>query len=67
MHGNLVKIVAVTKTKPFKNIVEVYQLGITSIGENRVNDAIKKFESSENMPEVEKRFIGHLQSNKKYY
>ena len=39
-------------------------MGITSIGENRVNDAIKKFESSENMPEVEKRFIGHLQSNK---
>ena len=39
-------------------------MGITSIGENRVNDAIKKFESSENMPDVEKRFIGHLQSNK---
>ena len=64
MYGNRVKIVAVTKTKPFKNIVEVYQLGITSIGENRVNDAINKFESSENMPDVEKRFIGHLQSNK---
>ncbi|MFL3004905.1 MAG: YggS family pyridoxal phosphate-dependent enzyme [Candidatus Neomarinimicrobiota bacterium] len=63
--GNKVKIIAVTKTKPFKNIVEVYQLGITSIGENRVNDAIKKFESSlEKMPDVEKRFIGHLQSNK---
>ena len=39
-------------------------MGITSIGENRVNDAIKKFESSENMPMIEKRFIGHLQSNK---
>ena len=39
-------------------------MGITSIGENRVNDAIKKFKSSENMPDVEKRFIGHLQSNK---
>ena len=39
-------------------------MGITSIGENRVNDAIKKFESSENMPTIEKRFIGHLQSNK---
>ena len=39
-------------------------MGITSIGENRVNDAIKKFDSSENMPDVEKRFIGHLQSNK---
>ena len=39
-------------------------MGITSIGENRVNDAIEKFESSENMPKVEKRFIGHLQSNK---
>ena len=64
MHGNKVKVVAVTKTKPFKNIIEIYQLGITSIGENRVNDAIKKFESLKNMPNVEKRFIGHLQSNK---
>ena len=39
-------------------------MGITSIGENRVNDAIEKFKSSKNMPKVEKRFIGHLQSNK---
>ena len=58
------KIIAVTKTKPFSCIIDVYQLGITSIGENRVNDAIEKFESSKNMPMVEKRFIGHLQSNK---
>ena len=39
-------------------------MGITSIGENRVNDAIKKFKSPKSMPNVEKRFIGHLQSNK---
>ncbi len=39
-------------------------MGVTSIGENRVNEAIEKFESSKEMPVVEKRFIGHLQSNK---
>ncbi len=39
-------------------------MGITSIGENRVNDAIEKFKSSKYIPRVEKRFIGHLQSNK---
>ncbi len=44
--------------------MEINQLGIASIGENRVNDAIKKFEFSKSMPNVEKRFIGHLQSNK---
>ena len=42
----------------------INNVAITSIGENRVNDAIQKFESSKHMPNVEKRFIGHLQSNK---
>ena len=39
-------------------------MGITSIGENRVHDAVEKFQLLENMPKLEKRFIGHLQSNK---
>ena len=39
-------------------------MGIISIGENRVLDAVEKFQFLENMPKLEKRFIGHLQSNK---
>ena len=59
-----VKIIAVTKTHPFHIIKEAYNAGITSIGENRVQEASQKFESFEHMPNITKRFIGHLQTNK---
>jgi len=59
-----VQIIAVTKTHPFQTIKEVYNAGITSIGENRVQEASQKFESFEHMPNIKKRFIGHLQTNK---
>ena len=60
---NSVEIVAVTKTHPFKVIKDSYEAGFLSIGENRVQEASKKFESFEPMPLLKKRFIGHLQSN----
>ena len=59
-----VQIIAVTKTHPFQTIKEAYNSGITSIGENRVQEASQKFESFEHMPNITKRFIGHLQTNK---
>lgn len=59
-----VEIVGVTKTHPFSFIEESYQAGLRSIGENRVQEANFKFESFEKMPKLNKRFIGHLQSNK---
>lgn len=59
-----VQIIAVTKTHPFSFIKESYVLGIRSIGENRIQEASEKFESFANMPNLTKRFIGHLQSNK---
>ena len=61
---NSVEIVAVTKTHPFKVIKDSYEAGFLSIGENRVQEASKKFESFEPMPLLKKRFIGHLQTNK---
>ncbi len=42
----------------------IYELGLCSIGENRVKEAIEKFQSFEKVPNIKKRFIGHLQSNK---
>ena len=63
-HGQKVKLVAVTKTRDFKTINKAYECGVKSIGENRVQEAELKFESFEKMPGLEKRFIGHLQSNK---
>ena len=59
-----VQLIAVTKTHPFSTIKSCYDIGITSIGENRLQEAVQKFESFETMPDLKRRFIGHLQSNK---
>jgi len=59
-----VQLIAVTKTHPFSLIEECYDAGITAIGENRIQEASKKFRSFDSMPHLSKRFIGHLQSNK---
>lgn len=59
-----VVVVAATKTRPFALIEEVYSLGIRHIGENRIQEAVSKFDSFKDMPKITRRFIGHLQSNK---
>jgi len=59
-----VQLIAVTKTHPFSLIQECYDVGITAIGENRIQEASKKFASFDPMPDLSRRFIGHLQSNK---
>ena len=64
VHKNSIKIIAVTKTHPFSFIEKSYNSNIYSIGENKVQEAEKKFKSFEKMPKIERRFIGHLQSNK---
>ena len=57
-------LVAASKTRPFSLIKEVYSLGIRHIGENRIQEAAAKFESFNKMPDLTRRVIGHLQSNK---
>ena len=57
-------VVAATKTRPFALIEEVYSLGVRHIGENRIQEAVSKFDSFKDMPKITRRFIGHLQSNK---
>ena len=59
-----VEIVGVTKTRPFSHIEESYNAGLRHIGENRIQEAATKFVSFDKMPDLKKRFIGHLQSNK---
>ena len=59
-----VEIVGVTKTRPFSYIEESYNAGLRHIGENRIQEAATKFVSFDKMPDLKKRFIGHLQSNK---
>ena len=57
-----VKLVAVTKTRSVNEIKEAISCGVISIGENRVQEAEKKFQNLN--ISSEKRFIGRLQSNK---
>lgn len=56
-----VKIVAVTKNRAKKEILEAIKCGITIIGENRYQEARDK--GITNL-KVKKHFIGHLQTNK---
>ncbi len=55
-------LVAVSKTKPFDDILELYHLGQRDFGENYVQELIEKYQQ---LPkDIRWHFIGHLQSNK---
>ncbi len=58
-----VKLVGVTKTFSVEKIQMAINAGIKVIGENKVQDAIVKFEK-ESFPGIERHYIGKLQSNK---
>ncbi len=59
------KVIAVTKTHPVEEILPLQALGVTDIGENRVQEIVEK------LPELREKFrihcIGRLQSNKVKY
>ncbi len=60
-----VKIVAITKAHPVSVITEAKKAGLRIIGENRIQEAEEKFSKiAEILPELTKRLVGHLQSNK---
>jgi pyridoxal phosphate enzyme (YggS family) len=57
-----VKLVAVSKTKPVSDILEAYNTGHKSFGENRVQELLQK---KDLLPsDIEWHLIGHLQTNK---
>ena len=60
-----VKLVAISKTKPEKDILEAYNSGHKIFGENRVQEFVKKYE--ELPKDIEWHMVGHLQSNKVKY
>ena len=62
--SHLVEVVGVTKTHSFDVVESSYRAGIKSIGENRVQEAVVKFQKNPEIPGLKKRFIGHLQTNK---
>ena len=57
-----VKLVAVSKTKPVSDILEAYNSGHRSFGENKVQELMQKKDLLP--PDIEWHLIGHLQSNK---
>jgi PLP dependent protein len=60
-----VKLIAVSKTKTEKDIIEAYQFGQMRFGENKVQELLPKYEF---LPKnIEWHFVGHLQSNKVKY
>lgn len=61
---SLVRILAVSKTKPATAIAELYQLGQRAFGENYVQEGVDKIKELEHLPDIEWHFIGPLQSNK---
>ena len=59
-----VDLVAATKTRDISQIQDCYNLGVLNIGENRIQEAEKKFAEFPGFNQLKKRFIGHLQTNK---
>ena len=60
-----VTIIAVSKTKPLEDVVELSRHGVTDFGENKVQELCSKYEAIEKP--VRWHLIGHLQTNKVKY
>lgn len=58
-----ITIIAVSKTFPAEFVLEAIRNGIENIGENRVQEAEKKFLELKNV-KFKKHLLGHLQTNK---
>lgn len=56
-----VTLVGITKTFPSELVNEAVRCGLTDVGENRIQEAEKKFPQT---PNARKHMVGHLQSNK---
>jgi len=57
-----ITLVAVSKTKPVEDILELYELGHRDFGENYVQELIEK--ERQLSKDIRWHFIGHLQTNK---
>ena len=63
--ANSVCLVAVSKKQPDERVDEVLRLGLRVFGENRVQEALERWEGRRlAYPDLELRLIGSLQSNK---
>lgn len=58
-----VALLAVSKMQPVEKIRAAAQAGLLRMGENYLQEAVKKMASLQDLP-IEWHFIGHIQSNK---
>jgi PLP dependent protein len=65
LSANGVLLVAVSKTKPNADILDLYSLGHRDFGENYVQELVDK--QAQLPSDIHWHFIGHLQSNKVKY
>lgn len=66
-HGQEVRLVAVTKMHGPEAVTAAWDAGITDVGENKVQEALRKQEALSSagvLPPVRWHLIGHLQTNK---
>jgi hypothetical protein len=62
---NHVTLVAVSKTKPVRSIIEAYNAGQIIFGENKIQEMVEKYKA---LPkDIKWHMIGHLQRNKVKY
>lgn len=61
-----ITLVAVTKKRSIEEMQTLIQLGVTHVGENRVQDLVAKYEILKDVP-LTWHLIGHLQRNKVKY
>jgi pyridoxal phosphate enzyme (YggS family) len=62
-----VRLIAISKTKPVENIIELYHAGQRDFGENYVDELEKKSNDPlilTQCPDIHWHLVGHLQSNK---
>ncbi|GHT98255.1 MAG: YggS family pyridoxal phosphate-dependent enzyme [Hydrotalea flava] len=59
------RLIAVSKTKPGEDILQLYQLGQKDFGENYVQELVDK--ATKLPTDIQWHFIGHLQKNKVKY
>ena len=60
-----ITLVAVSKTKPIKDIQSAYDAGQRAFGENKIQEMVAKY--NELPKDIEWHMIGHLQRNKIKY
>lgn len=60
----MIQVVAVTKGVDIETITPLLTCGIKAVGENRIQDALPKYQGANWRGRVEWHFIGHLQTNK---